>query len=129
MNNHASYITQAESTGGVASLTADISTPQEHQVVEGHYQRLAELERLQQEQLKLTELEIQEHQMKRDLLLKKQQQERKLLLQQQQHDILHLRLKPDDVDDDDSLLSNGVCSSLIHYFELGEVLHVRYFWP
>lgn len=89
----------------VASLTAEISTPEEHNVVEGHQQRLLELERLQQEQLKLTELEIQEHQMKRDLLLKKQQQERKLLMQQQQQDILHLRLN---TEEPESLLSNGV---------------------
>lgn len=89
----------------MASLTAGISTPQEHKVVEDHQQRLLELERLQQEQLKLTELEIQEHQMKRDLLLKKQQQERRLLLQQQQQHILHLRLTPED---QDSPLSNGV---------------------
>jgi len=89
----------------VASLTAGISTPQEHKVVEDHQQRLVELERLQQEQLKLTELEIQEHQMKRDLLLKKQQQERRLLLQQQQQHILHLRLKPED---EETQLSNGV---------------------
>ena len=109
MNNHSRCIIQTESTGGVASLTAEISTPQEHHVVEGHQQRLIELERLQQEQLKLTELEIQEHQMKRDLLLKKQQQERQLLLQQQKQDILHLRLAPDG---QESQLSNGVCSSL-----------------
>lgn len=102
--------TQADNSSGVSSLTAEISTPQEHQIVEGHHQRLVELERLQQEQLKLTELEIQEHQMKRDLLLKKQQQERQLLLQQQQQDILHLRLT---TDDPDSVTSNGVCSSLI----------------
>lgn len=89
-------------------MTTEISTPQEHQVVEGHHQRLVELERLQQEQLKLTELEIQEHQMKRDLLLKKQQQERKLLLQQQQQDILRLRLT---TDDPDPAVSNGVCGS------------------
>ena len=100
-------------------MTAEISTPQEHQVVEDHQQRLVELERLQQEQLKLTELEIQEHQMKRDLLLKKQQQERQLLLQQQQQNILNLRLT---ANNEDPLLSNGVCCPLIHYFELDKVL-------
>ncbi|XP_078371534.1 uncharacterized protein LOC144655193 [Oculina patagonica] len=98
------FLKKAESAGTVASLTAGISTPQEQMVVEDHQQRLDELERLQEEQLKLTELEIQEHQMKRDLLLKKQQQERKLLLQQQQQHILHLRLQPED---QDSTLSNG----------------------
>lgn len=81
-------------------------------MVEDHQQRLVELERLQQEQLKLTELEIQEHQMKRDLLLKKQQQERKLLLQQQQQHILHLRLLPED---QDSSLSNGVRNCSVYY--------------
>ena len=101
---------QAENTG-IVSLTSEAPTPQENQVVEGHQQRLIELERLQEEQLKLTELEIQEHQMKRDLLIKKQQQERKLLLQQQQQDILRLRLTNED-SDTDSVLSNGVCAKL-----------------
>lgn len=97
------FLPKAEKTGAV--LTASIATPQEHKVVVDHQQRLLELQRLQEEQLKLTELEIQEHQMKRDLLLKKQQQERKLLLQQQQQQILHMRLKPESTKD--SLLSNG----------------------
>lgn len=94
-------------------MTAEISTPEEHHVVEGHQQRLLELERLQQEQLKLTELEIQEHQMKRDLLLKKQQQERQLLMQQQQQDILHLRLN---TEGPESLLSNGVPALCFFFF-------------
>lgn len=94
-------------------MTAEISTPEEHNVVEGHQQRLLELERLQQEQLKLTELEIQEHQMKRDLLLKKQQQERQLLMQQQQQDILHLRLN---TEGPESLLSNGVPVLCVFFF-------------
>ena len=99
-------------------MTAEISTPEEHHVVEGHQQRLLELERLQQEQLKLTELEIQEHQMKRDLLLKKQQQERQLLMQQQQQDILHLRLN---TEGPESSLSNGVpvlCSFFFFSFNV-----------
>lgn len=103
------FLKKAENTG-IVSLTSEAPTPQENQVVEGHQQRLIELERLQEEQLKLTELEIQEHQMKRDLLIKKQQQERKLLLQQQQQDILRLRLTNED-SDSDSVLSNGPSSS------------------
>lgn len=81
--------------------------------MEDHQHRLHELERLQEEQLKLTELEIQEHQMKRDLLLKKQQQERKFLLQQQQQHIFHLRLQPEE--DQNSPLSNGVSNSSVYY--------------
>ncbi|XP_015776112.1 PREDICTED: pre-mRNA cleavage complex 2 protein Pcf11-like, partial [Acropora digitifera] len=103
------FLKKAENTG-IVSLASEAPTQQENQVVEGHQQRLIELERLQEEQLKLTELEIQEHQMKRDLLIKKQQQERKLLLQQQQQDILRLRLTNDD-SDSDSVLSNGPSSS------------------
>ena len=102
---------QAENTSGVSSLTADMSMPEEHQVLVDHQHRLTELERLQEEQLKLTDQEIQEHQMKRDLLLKKQQQERQLLLQQQQQQILQLRLQPDTQE-----LSNGVWTAILHFF-------------
>lgn len=58
-----------------------------------HQKRLAELQRLQEEQLRLTEQEIQEHQLKRELILKKQEQERKALLTQQQKMLLTLRLE------------------------------------
>lgn len=115
-SNIFSQTTQAEKTGAV--LTGSIATPQEHKVVVDHQQRLLELQRLQEEQLKLTELEIQEHQMKRDLLLKKQQQERKLLLQQQQQQILHLRLKPESTKD--SVLLNGV-STFFNYVSCSEI--------
>lgn len=115
-SNLFSQTTQAEKTGAV--LTGNIATPQEHKVVVDHQQRLHELQRLQEEQLKLTELEIQEHQMKRDLLLKKQQQERKLLLQQQQQQILHLRLKPESTKD--SVLLNGV-STFFNYVSCSEI--------
>ena len=58
-----------------------------------HQKRLAQLQKLQDEQLRLTEQEIQEHQLKRDLILKKQEQERKALLTQQQQVLLTLRLE------------------------------------
>lgn len=65
----------------------------EKQILLEQQKRLSELQRLQEEQLRLTEQEIQEHQMKRDLILKKQEQERKALMTQQQQILLKLRLE------------------------------------
>ena len=97
------------STAPVApSPDTSFTVPEQHALVEGN-QRLLELQRLQEEQLKLTEQEIQEHQLKRELLLKKQQTERQLLLQQQQQQILHMRLKMDGKDEElKPTASNGV---------------------
>lgn len=70
-----------------------VSKENEKEVLMEHQKRLAELQRLQEEQLRLTEQEIQEHQLKRDLILKKQEQERKALMTQQQQVLLTLRLE------------------------------------
>ena len=77
-------VPQAEDPPVTPATDGDQSTAIPEQMLTESNQKLLELRRLQEEQLKLTEQEIQEHQMKRDLLLKKQQTERQLLLQQLQ---------------------------------------------
>ena len=77
----------------IPTILPEVSKEEEKQVLLEHQKRLAELQRLQEEQLRLTEQEIQEHQLKRDLILKKQEQERKALLTQQQKMLLDIRLE------------------------------------